>query len=123
MKRRHGLTLLEMGLTITLASILMASLYSMAGNQRKTLRRLQNNTVALYMLESMRNFARYQVENGIDFEAITSKDLEKLIESRSKWSVLVKVSDDDGVRKLVISLANLDSRVPESVYTTEVIAR
>ena len=123
MKRRQGLTLLEMCLTLTLASILMASIFSMAKNHAKTMQRLQNNTVALYMLESMRNFARFQIENGVGLESITSKDLEALVESRHKWSVLVRASDTDGLRKLVISLANLDAGQPDAVYVTEVISK
>ncbi|PKL39329.1 MAG: hypothetical protein CVV41_21570 [Candidatus Riflebacteria bacterium HGW-Riflebacteria-1] len=123
MKQRKALSLLEMCLTLTLASILMASLFAMAKNQKRTLQRLQDNTVALYMLESMRNFARFQVERGVGLDAISSGDLEALIESRNNWAVLVKVSETDGFRKLVISLARVDSEEPDAVYVTEVVAK
>ncbi len=123
MKRRRGLTLIETCLTVTLASILLTSLFFMARNHRNMLRRLQNNTSALYMLESMRNFARFQLASGIPLGSVTSRDLLDFLECGREWRVLVKSSTDNGVEKIVISLARLDGENPDCVYTTEVTSR
>ncbi|MBU1107171.1 MAG: hypothetical protein KKB51_10925 [Candidatus Riflebacteria bacterium] len=123
MKKRYGLTLIETCLSVTLASIFLTTLFSLADNHRKILRRIQNNTTALYMLESMRNFTRFQLESGVGLEAIGKKDLEELIESEHKWSVSVSVAEDSSSKKIRISLANTDAGKPDCIYTTEVFAR
>jgi len=123
MKRRHGFTLVEICLTITLASMLMTSLFVLSRNHRNMMRRLQNNTSALYMLESMRNFARFQIDRGVSLTAVTSNELLQFVECTSEWHVLVKITEEKGVEKLVISLARLDSNNPDCVYKTEVTSR
>ncbi|KAF1083583.1 MAG: hypothetical protein GQF41_0361 [Candidatus Rifleibacterium amylolyticum] len=123
MKRRHGLTLLETCLTMTLASILLTTLFFLTNNHRNMLRRLDNNTSALYMLESMRNFAKFQLENGVPLASVTSRDLLEFVECSHEWRVLVKVTSEAGVDKLVISLARIDGKTPDCVYTTEVTSR
>ena len=123
MKRRQGLTLLETCLTMTLASILLTTLFFLTNNHRNMLRRLDNNTSALYMLESMRNFARFQLENGVPLVSVTSRDLLEFVECSDEWRVLVKATSDAGVDKLVISLARIDGKTPDCVYTTEVTSR
>lgn len=120
MKRKKGLTLIELSLTITLASMLMTSIFFLANNQRKTLKRLQINTSALYMLESMRNFARFQIKSGVSFASITSKDLTSFVNSSDNWAVVVKFSSEPGFEKILISLAYIEKGNPECVYTTEV---
>ena len=123
MKKRHGLTLIEICLTVTLATILLTSLFMLADNHRKNLRRIQNNTTALYMLESMRNYARFQLERGVSLEAIGNKDLEELVSGGRHWSVSVSVDADAGGKRIRISLANTDNVNPDCVYTTEVSTR
>lgn len=123
MKRRHGFSLLEICLTITLASILLTTLFFLMKNHRNMTRRLENNTAALYMLESMRNFAKFQVEKGIPLNSVTSRDLLEFAECSREWKVLVKTSQENGFEKLVISLARLSGSQPDCVYTTEVLSR
>ncbi|GEM_PF-1300770 len=124
MKKRRGLTLLETCLTVTLASILLSSLFYLSRNHRNMQRRLQNNTSAIYMLESMRNFARYQLASGIPLGSINSRDLLEFVECGKEWRVLVKTTVDNGVEKIVISLARIDdNKTPDCVYTTEVTSR
>jgi len=123
MKPKHGLTLLEICLTITLASILMTTLFFLTKNHRNMARRLDNNTAALYMLESMRNFARFQVEKGVPLSSVTSRDLLEFVECSKEWKVLVKTSQENGSEKIVISLARISDNLPDCVYTTEVLSR
>lgn len=123
MNRKRALTLVEISLTMTLASILLTTLYFLADHQRETFKRLKDNTVAIYMLESMRNFARYQLENGVSLAAVNGKELQRFVEADKDWKVLTRFSSENGRERIIISLARIRGKEPDCVYKTEVIAR
>jgi hypothetical protein len=101
----------------------LTSLFFLTRNHRNMMRRLQNNTSALYMLESMRNFARFQLDSGVPLSAVTSRDLLTFVEGSKEWKVLVKATSESGVEKLVISLARCGDASPDCIYKTEVTSR
>ncbi|MDD3146564.1 MAG: prepilin-type N-terminal cleavage/methylation domain-containing protein [Candidatus Riflebacteria bacterium] len=117
MKTRHGMTLIEISLTITLVSIMLLGLFELSQVQRNVVRRLQNNTTALFLLESIKNQIRYELDQGVEITDLHSESLEKLIDS-DLWKIELKPQPEN--RLVVVSLYNAVGGRYRVLYKMEV---
>lgn len=119
MKSKRGITLLELSLTLTLASILLMNLFYFSQTQRHVCRRLHSNTAAIFLLESMRNFVKGELDRGATLADITSDGLKKLIDKKS-WVIGLELVNGEKGEKLVLSLFNDNADGFPCTYATEV---
>lgn len=119
MKKNKGLTLMELSLTVVFVSILFMGIFSLIDTQRYVVKRLENNTAAIFFLESAQNYIKMQVANGKALNEISSWELKKLL-SRHAWEVGLELTSDANGEKLVVSLFNKDASAGQCAYATEV---
>ncbi len=122
MKKNRGLALLELSLTITLATILLMNLFYFSQTQRHVCRRLHNNTAAIFLLESMRNFVKGELGRGAALTDITADRLKAFIDKKS-WVIGLEITSGDKGDKLVISLFNDNTDGFPCTYATEVVGK
>jgi len=117
MKTKKGMTLIETSLTVMLVSMLLLGLFELAQVQRNVIRRLQHNTTALYLIESIKNQIRYEFSRGATVSEITPESFSGLTESRS-WVIDLSPEPDD--RLVRVSLHNTIGGRYATMYKFEV---
>lgn len=122
MKNKRGLALLELSLTITLASILLMNLFYFSQTQRQVCKRLHSNAAAIFLLESMRNFVKGELGRGVDLADITGDSLKAHIDKKS-WVIGLELVKGEKGEKLVISLFNDNTDGFPCTYATEVAGK
>ncbi len=103
MKTRNGMTLIEISLSITLVSILLLGLFELSQVQRHVIRRLQHNTTALFLLESIKNQIKYELDQGIQVTDLHPESLNRLISNQS-WKIDLEPQPEN--RQVIVSLHN-----------------
>jgi len=119
MKRKKGLTLMELSLTVVFVSILFMGIFNLMHTQRYVVKRLENNTAAIFFLESVRNYIQLQVKNGRALNEFSSEEFKALV-SRPTWEVCLELIRNTDGEKLVIALFNKDASAGQCSYVTEV---
>lgn len=119
MKNSKGLTLMELSLTIMFVSIMFMGIFNLMDTQRYVVKRLENNTAAVFFLESVRNYVQMHVANGRALNDFSSAELKTLV-SRHSWEIGLELANDARGEKLVISLFNKDASAGQCAYATEV---
>ena len=119
MKNKTGLTLMEMTLTITLVSILLTALFGLTDMQRDVVRRLQHNTSALYLLESIRNHIRYELSQGLTIDELNTDNFQ--FTRSSDWKIALDRQPESG--RVLVSLQHLRGGRFGTIYRMEVTAR
>lgn len=119
MKKKSGMTLMEISLTILLLSVLMMGLFHFLQVQRSVGQRLQNNTAALFLLESMRNHVKRELESGVSLLDISKDSLQKLVK-RDAWEIGREIIPTERGSKLVLTLFDKDADTFLCTYVTEV---
>ncbi len=117
MKTNKGMTLIETSLTVMLLSMLLLGLFELSQVQRNVIRRLQHNTTALYLVESIKNQIRYEFSRGATASDITSESLSGLTESYS-WIIDLEPEPDN--RLVKVSLHNTTGGRYATAYKFEV---
>ncbi len=119
MKNRSGLTLMELSLTIVFISILFTGIFNLLQTQRFVVKRLRNNTAAIFFLESARNYIGQQFEFGRAIEDITSNELKSLITGPA-WEIGLEIRELSDGKCLAVSLFRTDEGSRQCAYETEV---
>ncbi len=117
MRARKGLTLIETSITVLLVSMLLFGLFELAQVQRNVIRRLQHNTTALYLIESIKNQIRYEFSKGATASDITSECFSGLIES---YSWIIDLAPEPDNRLVKVSLHNTTGGRYATMYKFEV---
>ncbi|HNX76504.1 MAG TPA: prepilin-type N-terminal cleavage/methylation domain-containing protein [Candidatus Rifleibacterium sp.] len=117
MKTRTGMTLMEMSLTIMLASIVLSALFNLSDIQRNVIRRLQHNTSAIYLLESCKNQIKYEIDHGTAPADLSAESLAALVENQD-WKIELLPQTEPG--KVVVTLQNLKGGRFGVIYQMEV---
>lgn len=120
MKRKSGMTLMETSLTITLVAIMLLGLFELSQVQRNVVKRLQNNTTALFLLESIKNQINYELDNGATLTEVSDESLKPLI-SNPEW--VIKLEPLNEGKQLQVSLHNSLAGRYGALYQLEVNAR
>ncbi|GAB4279805.1 MAG: hypothetical protein Kow0029_23890 [Candidatus Rifleibacteriota bacterium] len=115
---RSGLTLLEIVLTLTLMSMLLAGVYKLNDARKETLKVIKSNTFAVFAIESLKNRILLMQPSG----ELSEKDMNALSDSvimNENW--MVSFSEDTKIedgRKLTIKLYDKKS-AQKRVYVKE----
>ncbi len=116
-KTRAGMTLIEISLTVTLVSIMLLGLFELSQVQRNVIRRLQHNTTALFLLESIKNQIKYELSQGVKLTDLHSEGLNKLI-SNQAWKI--DLEPQPANNQVVVSLYNITGGRYGVMYRMEV---
>lgn len=119
MKNRSGLTLIELSLTVIFFSIMFLGIFNLLNTHRFVVKRLKNNTTAIFFLESARNYIGRQLEFGRTIEDISSDELKSLI-SGSAWEIGLELRETGNDKILVVSIFRTDEISGQCAYETEV---
>ncbi len=110
---------MEVSLTLMLTSLLFMTAFRFINTQRYVCRRIQNNTSAVFMLETMRNHVKSALQSGLNIHDIDNKMLEDLFDSK-RWEICLEIVDAEAGKKLVIAMFDRENPQLSCTYTTEV---
>jgi hypothetical protein len=117
MRKKRGLTLVELTLTTILATAMLLGLMELAQVQNNVIRRLQHNTTALYLLESVKNSIELEFANGAGVHDIHVESFISLI-SNPDWKIELKPQAE--LNQVTISLFNAGGGRYRVIYQAEV---
>lgn len=117
MNTRKGMTLIETSITVMLVATLLLGLFELSQVQRNVIRRLQHNTTALYLIESIKNQIRYEFSKGATASDITQESFSGLTES---YSWIIDLAPEPENRLVKVSLHNTTGGRYATMYKFEV---
>ncbi len=117
MRKKTGLTLVELTLTTTLATMMLLGLMELSHVQNNVIRRLQHNTTAMYLLESIKNSIELDFANGAGIHDIQVENFLSLISSHD-WRIELKPHSE--LDQVTVSLFNAAGGRYRVIYQIEV---
>ncbi|MDD2624296.1 MAG: hypothetical protein PHF29_00545 [Candidatus Riflebacteria bacterium] len=97
---RKGITLVEILIAASLCAFMLVSINKLAGNLNNTLKKTDKNSVAIFMIESIKNKVKADLSSGmVTYDAI-NPDITQFTNSKD-WHIKVIKREQNGV-KLVL---------------------